>query len=121
MAYHGQIGDEEVILPQALDLQHAAEGKRKPKFVQARFQFEQDDHDVEPHWVEIDVKNVKLENEKKRQILCYTLNFSHKTTSIVGHACPSYGGTIRRPIFQAIWEAESALRPKRVRHQNQPA
>ena len=64
VAYLGQFGDEEILLPQAVGLQRAAEGKGKPKIVQARFQFEPNDHDVEPHWVEIDVKNVKLENQK---------------------------------------------------------
>ena len=64
VAYLGQVGDEEILRPQALGLQYAAQGKTPPQFVQTRFSCHENEKNIKPQWVEIDVKNVKLENQK---------------------------------------------------------
>jgi len=55
VAYLGQVGDEEILLPQAVGLQRAAEGKGKPEFVQTKLF---DDDELEPQWIEINANAV---------------------------------------------------------------
>ena len=56
VAYLGQLEE-----PKRKGVKKSAEGKRKPEFVQAKLF---DDNELEPEWVEINAKAVRVENEK---------------------------------------------------------
>lgn len=64
LAYLGQIGDEEILHAKAVGLKYAATGKSKPKFVQTRFDFDENLTMTEPERLEVDINNIKVENQK---------------------------------------------------------